>query len=859
MSRNNFKKLNVFIASPSDVAAEKACLISVVNQLNDGLADYLGIVLEVKEWSKVVPDMGRGQKVIFDQLPVDKWDIMIGILWLRYGMASGGENPEESGTHEEFNAAYECWQKTNKPRIMFYRCTRLPDNVKLINTDSLEKINKFFKEFETDGKNRGLYCEFDTTQSFERLVREHLEKILIEYTENEHGKPVSSEEIQVFSPRFHDSLPRRMPFFGRKNEITKALRALDPEDRGWGLVIDGIGGIGKTALAVEVAHICKEMGSFNSFVFITAKNERLEPIGIRKLNSEITTLDALLNEVARLIGQPRIAQVVSDKKGRVLIDTLRGTKSLIVFDNLETLTSAEQTVIGDFLRTLSSDCKAIVTSRHRTGESAVTIRLGQLHWKDAQQLIESEMSRHPDVNRVFSRIDKSKWKHMYDEIGGSPLVLTWVIGLIRTRRFTFNRILEVLHDSNVDDDLNTFIYHQAQSLMDNNEKTVLWTLSYFSGSASSIALSKVADIALHTLEVVLERLNTLSLIDVIEGADDQDRYTLHPLTKQFASSDLKKREKTRYALGMRFSEHWIHYSRQYGLLDIDRANLEAAVNWLWGEVSIRNNAIKDEKAAELLIELEFSIGHLLRLKGFWNESVLLTSCVYEIQRIRKKWQFVRYLTFWLSFMSLNKNDLKSAELWINRYKDAQSYDGEYIENPDALFLMGQIAQETKEYSEAERLFKEVRVLWKENNKIDKALVSASLGILAVEMNRQEEAQEYYSEAITFAHDIKLEEKETQPYFANVLGKLALELGFLKEANEWFTLAGRLAKEAGNIEAFAQSEYGLACLLYKSEKVDLALRSALFSLKVFESLHHKDLINAQELIARLKSEVKIIKS
>jgi hypothetical protein len=39
--------------------------------------------------------MGRGQKVIFDQLPVDQWDIMIGILWLRYGMPSGGSNPEQ--------------------------------------------------------------------------------------------------------------------------------------------------------------------------------------------------------------------------------------------------------------------------------------------------------------------------------------------------------------------------------------------------------------------------------------------------------------------------------------------------------------------------------------------------------------------------------------------------------------------------------------------------------------------------------------------------------------------------------------------------------------------------------------------
>jgi hypothetical protein len=192
MPKDRFKKLNVFIASPSDVATEKARLISIVDQLNHGLADNLGIILEVKEWSRVIPSMGRGQKVIFDQLPVEQWDIMIGILWLHYGMPSGGSNPERSGTHEEFSTAFECWQKTGKPRIMFYRCIRSPEDVTKIDTDSLTKINSFFKQFETGGKNQGLYSTYDAISDFENLVRNHLEKILLEYGQQEHGKATLS-------------------------------------------------------------------------------------------------------------------------------------------------------------------------------------------------------------------------------------------------------------------------------------------------------------------------------------------------------------------------------------------------------------------------------------------------------------------------------------------------------------------------------------------------------------------------------------------------------------------------------------------------------------------------------------------
>ena len=193
MPKDGYKKINIFIATPSDVTFEKTRIISVVEQLNHGLANDLGIVLEVKEWSHVVPNMGRGQKVIFDQLPVEQWDIMIGILWLRYGMSSGGAHLEQSGTHEEFTDAYECWKKTGKPRIIFYRCTRPPEDITKIDTISLSKINDFFKQFETGGNNQGLYYEYSALNDFESVVRNHLEKILMEYSRKESGElPITS-------------------------------------------------------------------------------------------------------------------------------------------------------------------------------------------------------------------------------------------------------------------------------------------------------------------------------------------------------------------------------------------------------------------------------------------------------------------------------------------------------------------------------------------------------------------------------------------------------------------------------------------------------------------------------------------
>ena len=81
------------------------------------------------------------------------------------------------------------------------------------------------------------------------------------------------------------------------------MRALSVADRSWGVLVDGIGGIGKTALAVEAAHRAQELGAFDAFVFVTAKQNILAPTGIRQQTPAARALDEFLNETARCSGK----------------------------------------------------------------------------------------------------------------------------------------------------------------------------------------------------------------------------------------------------------------------------------------------------------------------------------------------------------------------------------------------------------------------------------------------------------------------------------------------------------------------------------------------------------------------------
>ncbi|MFQ6059459.1 MAG: SUMF1/EgtB/PvdO family nonheme iron enzyme, partial [Anaerolineae bacterium] len=181
-------KLRLFVASPGDVAEERRRLRAVVDELNRTVGEQLGLMLDRLEWSQVVPDMGRPEEVILEQLPLREWDLFLGILWLRFGTPTGATEPETgrpyaSGTEEEFRLAYRAWRETGRPRILFYRCTRPPESLDAIDLEQLAKVRAFWDEFRADGEHPGLYQEYDTPQAFAERVRGDLTKLLFEYAD----------------------------------------------------------------------------------------------------------------------------------------------------------------------------------------------------------------------------------------------------------------------------------------------------------------------------------------------------------------------------------------------------------------------------------------------------------------------------------------------------------------------------------------------------------------------------------------------------------------------------------------------------------------------------------------------------
>lgn len=182
---------NVFVASPSDVQAERDCLSDIIKEINLTTANNLGVKLELLRWeTHTYPSFGKDSQDVISKQINDDYDIFIGIMWSKFGTPTGRA---ESGTKEEFLNAYEKWKTSDGKElvIMFYfkNAPILPENI------DPEQIT-FLKNFKAElGDKGGLYSQFNDLEEFKQFVRIHLNKALTDLVNANKNNVIRSAKV----------------------------------------------------------------------------------------------------------------------------------------------------------------------------------------------------------------------------------------------------------------------------------------------------------------------------------------------------------------------------------------------------------------------------------------------------------------------------------------------------------------------------------------------------------------------------------------------------------------------------------------------------------------------------------------
>jgi tetratricopeptide (TPR) repeat protein len=441
-------------------------------------------------------------------------ELFVGIYAHRYGYIP--KDAEPSITEQEFDHA----QELGKPIFGFILNEDHAWPPKYIEHEKNAQLNAFFKRVKKQP------VEFFTTpDNLANNIASSVGRYL-----NEH-KPIPDSQIPIYQPPkpTGSTLPQQPFFFGRADELNIIASALAPESRTWGALIDGPGGIGKTALAIKAAYDAPA-DLFERKIFITAKVRELTPEGEKPLKDfSRDNYFSMLNELALELGEDGIPRLAPDERANPLRMAMAGKKILIVFDNLETLPEEERVRLFQFLSRLPAGNKAIVTSRRRADVDARIIRLDRLSHDEAMQLVDELAARSPRLKRATAK----ERDELYEITQGNPLFIRWIAGQLGREGSQCRTIADacafIEKDPKGNDPLE-YIFGDLLETFTESETKVLAALTHFTQPAKLAWIAQMTELPERAAETALEDLADRSIL--ISNMESRTFY-LPPLAAQF--------------------------------------------------------------------------------------------------------------------------------------------------------------------------------------------------------------------------------------------------------------------------------------------------------------------------------------
>jgi hypothetical protein len=329
-------------------------------------------------------------------------------------------------------------------------------------------------------------------------------------------------------------------FIGLEKEVDILLRELRPHPAGpWQVInIYGIGGVGKTTLALEVAwrfvrdyQSLQPADRFDAIVWATAQEKKLMSPVITPRARFCRNISDVFDVIARTLEREDIINTGLEEKEILIRQLLSKRRTLLILDNLEAINDPR---LRDFLHEPPNPSKIMITSRFKFDVFLGTsLRLSGMTREECFALIEQECGREAQNRLVLTRTQQEE---LFKHTGGIPLAVVWSIGLGTNERDT-ELILHRLKEP--DSDLFRFCFDYPMDIVRDNQAahSLLMALALFPTDTSRSTLGVVTglDQDRATLARALGNLEKLSLVSC-QG----DRYSMLPLTRTYALAEAQK-------------------------------------------------------------------------------------------------------------------------------------------------------------------------------------------------------------------------------------------------------------------------------------------------------------------------------
>jgi len=630
----------------------------------------------------------------------------------------------------------------------------------------------------------------------------------------------------------------------------------------------GAGGVGKTTLAIEVAHrLCPSTYS-GGVIWDTADG--------RPDFTLVTFLDRILTDLGREEARTLAADAKADLADRLLTEVM---PCLLGLDNFETITEEEQTAIIAFLNELS--CPVLVTSRW-TLPIGQNIRVGPMRPDEAEQFLTYLAQQSPKRARLAT-VDRDR---LAREAGYNPMLMRWMIR-------------QVAHEMSPEDvyaDLDRGegdaerVFGRSFDLLGKDGQTALLALALFVPTASREALAAVCGFE-DGRDRVNEAICTLAAFDLLDTAVDGDRLGIVALTRRLTEAQLKRDDRTE-GLKERFVAHFLAYAEAHpevtkedlGALDDERKNLLGALDYAyavegWESVMGLRGTLEEfldlrgywdeaikwgERAAEAarrahddkaLAIFTHNTGVIYEKRGRYDEAKDLYNQSLEIARTLDDQPRIASSLHQLGVIALLQGDYEEGKDLINRSLEIARNLGDQARIAICLHNLGIIAQDQGDYQEAKDLYNQslqtLNNLGAEKEQARIASCLHRLGTIARLQGDYQEAKKLCNQSLEIKRN--LGDQAGIAKSLHQLGIIAQDQGDYQEAKKLYNQSLEIKRNLGDQAGTAKSLHQLGTLAEERSQVEEAAQLYREALAIFEKLGSPDAEKTRWNLSRLTGE------
>ena len=659
----------------------------------------------------------------------------------------------------------------------------------------------------------------------------------------------------------HNLPPREYEaFVGRQAEFAQIHQLLlpYPQSRHHVVTIDGIGGIGKSTLALETAYrYCESYASadpaerFDAIVWVSAKRTYLTAQGVLEQRQVFRTLPDLFAAIADVLQHPAINLARADEQRPIVERALSSQRTLLILDNLETVDDEELLL---FVRMVPDPTKVIVTTRHRI-DVAYPIRLAGMPHADADRLIEQEAAR---KQVALTPADQAA---LWQRTGGVPLAIVWSIGLMGLGG-SVESVLRRLGQGQ--SDIARFCFEASVAhIRQQDAHRLLMALALFAVDASREALGAVAGLAddSYGRDLGLEELQRLSLVNK-EG----DRFSLLPLTREYALAEAAANPEWLQAARARWQEYFSGLVDTYGgwnqdwaghdRVERNLANIQAVISSLIEDISYTHSVdggrmIAPESADYTfrLLEMIARVARTCRIRGYWVECERLCQTAIDLAQLLETRAFYGWRYYDICRISYYRGDFATARRWAIEARTIWDREGYVVGICQVDRILGLIALRSGLAEEGAALitvaFATYQSLDVEHSSL--AHFMGSMGELAEHQGELAAALDWYQQAIDL-----LQARNSVIYLASDLwnaGRVTLALGAAPAAHAYFAESLDVARQCGRVDMIARASHSLARLDHSLGRLDAAQANARQAVDLFRRLGMPGNVGEAEALLR----------